>query len=51
MAAYFEAYKPCICEVHNYVEQIGNIELENKISFNKCASVFGRMLLSYQPLK
>jgi len=51
MAAYFEAHKPCVCEIHNYFKNIGSTENESKPPSHKCASIFGKMLHAYQPLK
>jgi len=48
MAAYFEAFKPCVCEVHR---SIADIESINGKTQHKCASVFKRMMLAYHPQK
>lgn len=49
MAAYFEAFKPCICEVHKYVQDLDSPESQKMI--HKCTSIFKRMLSAYPPMK
>jgi len=44
MAAYFEAFQPCLCEIHKSYEMTSKKPV-------KCCTLFKRMLLAYQPNK
>ena len=48
MAAYFEALKPCVCEIHKYVTNLDKTDSKKSL---KCTNIFKRMMLAYTPLK
>jgi len=48
MAAYFEAFKPCVCEIHKSITDVESVNGKNQ---HKCASIFKRMMFAYHPQK
>lgn len=50
MAAYFEAHKPCICEIHKKINNLVTGD-ESATKRHNCGTLLGKMLRSFQPWK